>query len=99
MANDAFSLSIEWHPQTGLFEKRDVWEENSNFAFPEEVIEDGEYKNPILNSIASGDSVKIGEVFSGIFNEPLEFAMMSFIWFSIPKIICFTAALPTRDTG
>ena len=35
-------------------------------------------QNPILNSIASGDSFKI-EVFSGIFNEPLEFALMSFI--------------------
>ena len=60
MANDAFSLSIgEWHPQTGLFEKRDVWQETSNFAFPEELIDDGEYKNPILNSMASGDSSKV----------------------------------------
>mgnify|MGYP001175703093 FL=1 len=80
MANDAFSLSIgEWHPQTGLFEKRDVWQENSNFAFPEGLIEDGEYKNPILNSIALGDSAKIETVFSAIFSEPLEFALMSFV--------------------
>ena len=80
MANDAFSLSIgEWHPQTGLFEKRDVWQENSNFAFPEGLVDDGEYKNPILNSIALGDSAKIETVFSAIFSEPLEFALISFI--------------------
>ena len=80
MANDAFSLSIgEWHPQTGLFEKRDVWQENSNFAFPEGLIEESAYKNPILSSMASGDSAKVETVFSEIFGESLEFALMSFI--------------------
>ena len=62
MANDAFSLSIgEWHPQTGLFEKRDVWEENSNFAFPEGLIEDGDIRTQFLILWPQVTALKLGK--------------------------------------
>ena len=80
MANDAFAQGVgAWHPQTGNLEKRDIWNENSTFEFPEGVDLGGAFENPLFNAIQGGDQLAIEELVAGVFAEEIDFALVSFV--------------------
>ena len=80
MANDAFAQGVgAWHPQTGNLEKRDIWNENSTFEFPEGVDLGGAFENPLFNAIQGGDQLAIEELVAEVFAEEIDYALVSFV--------------------
>ena len=80
MANDAFAQGIgAWHPQTGNLEKRDIWNENSTFEFPEGTDPGGAFENPLFNAIQSEDQLALEELVAEVFADEIDYALLSFV--------------------
>ncbi len=80
MASDAFTQGIgAWHPQTGEFEKRDIWNQNSAYEFPEDIDVEGPYQNPLFNALSNKNPEAIQRVTAGIFADALDYTLVSFI--------------------
>ena len=71
-SNQAYESVGEWDPITGSFEKRAVWQENSQFYFSPDTEIDGEFGNPVFNALASQDKGSIAAVFDGFLVEDVE---------------------------
>ena len=48
-SNQAYESVGEWDPITGSFEKRAVWQENSQFYFSPDTEVEGNFSNPVFN--------------------------------------------------
>ncbi len=80
MASDAFVQGIgAWHPQTGEFEKRDIWNQKSAYEFPEGIDVEGPFENPLFNSLSEKNPEAIEDVVSNIFADALDYTLVSFI--------------------
>ena len=80
MANDAFAQGIgAWHPQTGNLEKRDIWNENSTFEFPEGSDPGGAFENPLFNAIQSEDQLAVEKLVAEVFADEIDYALLSFV--------------------
>ena len=93
-SNQAYESVGEWDPITGSFEKRAVWQENSQFYFSPDTEVDGKFSNPVFNALASQDKRSIAAVFDGFLVEDVEDSLLSYAMVISPNnelLYCRTA--------
>ena len=93
-SNQAYESVGEWDPITGSFEKRAVWQENSQFYFSPDTETEGNFSNPVFNALASQNKKDIAAVFDGFLVEDVEDSLLSFAMVISPNndlLYCRTA--------